>query len=569
LWGVVYSKAVEKYLCLFTANEDPPEGTNIDGIGIGCCTDLSRQDWAWGYCPDGMFGFLNLINAEGNDVARTCDASFRFYSYFAEHDFRRMDVTVRKGETRAINFGLRYLFQSHPESSDPIFSRKTRIVPAGHSAATYTGVSSVVNDADSFDGTMRVANQAGVAIEMPFSGTEIYWRAVRSPDSGRADVYIDGALKKTIDCYSPRSTTPKEFAYFHRNLPPGNHRIRIVVRGEKHPDAKGALIRHVGFESSAESYRASAGFSSLNGKNCWHYQQKTTAGFHDLTPIADEVSGTMYWSGENNCRIGIDYQTADPHGVARRWRAPRAGKVRIEGLVQSPKDSAACTISMNENEVWTTAHPAAQFVELTVSPGDMITFMSVLSKNCSADCGTPSRISWDPTITYLDPESAPAVFVPNPVAPTNLALNKYARSRFLVSAYRPFDAVDGTLTHPFLIHADDPISSGEDWFMVDLDQPLTIDRYIVTFPSYMPRYVPRRFALQRSDDGLTWADVEVVAKVEGKAATELCIPLLRVEREVPPFTARFVRLFLPGGKPFALNGFELYRGTPAPRGQPA
>lgn len=573
MWGIVYSKAVDQYVCLFTANEDPPEGPNIDGIGIGCCSDLSKQDWVWGYCPNGMFGFLNLINAEGTDIAQICDDKFRFYSYFAEHDFRRMDVTVSRGETRAINIGLRYLFQSHPETSDPILSRKTRVVPAGDAAVTYSGNWSVMKPAESFDGTIRVADHPGAAIEMPFSGSQIYWRAVRSPDSGKADVYIDGALRKTVDCYSPRSTTPKEFAYFRRNLPQGDHRIRIVARGEHHPDSKGAFIRHAGFEYSAESYRASAGFSSLSGKNRWLYQQKTATGFRDLAPVMDEVSGTMYWSGLDRCRIGIDYQTADRLGSARRWLAPRAGKIRVEGLVEFPHGSAVCSIWVNDRQVWPhqerLTDSAAHNLEITVASGDIVTFAAIMSPKCQPQGCAPAQISWDPTVTYLDPHSAPDVWMPNPRGSTNLALNKYARSRFLVSAYRPFDAVDGTLTHPFIIHPDDPISSGEDWFMVDLDQPSIIDRYAVSFPSYTPACVPRRFALQRSDDAVNWTDVETVSKIEGKPVTVLCIPLLRVERDVQPFRARFVRLFLPDGKPFALNGFELYRGKPAEPGSPS
>ncbi len=567
LWGIVYSRVVDKYLCLFTANEDPPEGPNIDGIGIGCCSDLSKQDWVWGYCPDGMFGFLNLINANGTDVARICDDKFRFYSYFGPRDFCRMDVTVNKGETRAVNIGLRYLFQSHPESSDPILSRQTRVVPAGHSAATYSGNWSVVKPAESFDGTMHESSRAGATIEMLFTGTQVFWRAVRSPDSGRADFYIDGILRKSIDCYSPRSTTPKEFVYFHRRLSPGEHRVKVVVRGDKNPNSKGVFIRHVGFEYSAESYRASAGFSSVSGKNRWRYQQKTGTGFHDLVPVMDEASGTMYWSGTDHCRIGIDWQTADEHGSGRRWLAPRAGKVRVEGLVACAGGlTPLCSISVNDRQVWPDqAHliyPAAHSLNLTVAPGDWITFAAVMSPECIAECRAHSQVSWDPTVTYLEPHSAPAVWMPNSRCNTNLALNKYARSRFLVSAYRPFDAVDGTLTHPFIIHADDPISTGEDWFMVDLEQPCMIDRYIVSFPSCRPRYVPRRFWLQRSDDAVNWADVDTVAKLEGKSGTALCIPLLRVDREVQPFRARYVRLYLPDGKPFALSGFELYYGKP-------
>jgi hypothetical protein len=37
----------------------------------------------------------------------------------------------------------------------------------------------------------------------------------------------------------------------------------------------------------------------------------------------------------------------------------------------------------------------------------------------------------------------------------------------------------------------------------------------------------------------------------------------RVDRSVPPFTARYVRLYLPEGKPFLINELELYHGGPS------
>jgi hypothetical protein len=59
--------------------------------------------------------------------------------------------------------------------------------------------------------------------------------------------------------------------------------------------------------------------------------------------------------------------------------------------------------------------------------------------------------------------------------------------------------------------------------------------------------------LQKSDDGFTWTDVEKVSN-----NTED-----RVDRSVPPFTARYIRLYLPEGKPFYINELELYRGGPS------
>ena len=52
--------------CMLLGNQDPPEGSNIDGIYIGCCSDLGKQDWTWGHCAEAMFGFFNLVSSDGS-----------------------------------------------------------------------------------------------------------------------------------------------------------------------------------------------------------------------------------------------------------------------------------------------------------------------------------------------------------------------------------------------------------------------------------------------------------------------------------------------------------------------
>jgi hypothetical protein len=157
------------------------------------------------------------------------------------------------------------------------------------------------------------------------------------------------------------------------------------------------------------------------------------------------------------------------------------------------------------------------------------------------------KVSWDPVITYT--RSEPPVFRPNPPSDENLALGKYARSKMLSFAAQPFLAVDGDGQSAFSIYPDDRIASGDDWLQVDLDQPLTVDRYVVVSAPAVEAWRPATFTLQKSDDGFTWTDVDKVT-VNRKE---------RCERKVPPFTARYVRLYLPQGKPFTIQEFELYR----------
>jgi hypothetical protein len=222
------------------------------------------------------------------------------------------------------------------------------------------------------------------------------------------------------------------------------------------------------------------------------------------------------------------------------------------------------SIWLNERKLWPEEHTVSQGasshdLNVKVMEDAFLTFLvSQKAPSRTADSCTPGKVSWNPVITYLPGGNSSAVWRPNPAGVQNLALNKYARSKALVSSYRPFDAVDGDLTTAFAIHADDPISSGEDWFAVDLDKTCLIDRYVLICQSHNPLYLPKRFSVQRSDDGLVWSDVESSAKLTGEHSMVDCIPLIRVQRDVPAFRARYVRIYFPDGKPFVINGFELY-----------
>ncbi len=181
------------------------------------------------------------------------------------------------------------------------------------------------------------------------------------------------------------------------------------------------------------------------------------------------------------------------------------------------------------------------------------------------------RVTWDPVITYR--QSVPTVWQPNTAGSRNLALNKYARSKALVSSYRPSDVVDDDLGTSFTVHADDQLLSGDDWLQLDLENSYQIDHYVVALQSADPAYRVNTFILQKSDDGFTWTDVDTVAHGAGVLEQYYGIPMSRTARAVPVFRARYVRLYLPKGKPFTISEFALYYtegkssfGPPQPAG---
>ncbi len=126
---------------------------------------------------------------------------------------------------------------------------------------------------------------------------------------------------------------------------------------------------------------------------------------------------------------------------------------------------------------------------------------------------------------------------PDPVVrppQTNVALGKPATASH--SDFQAPRAVDGKWSD-INNHKWCGISSGDMWLRVDLGSPKTITRWVVRHASVAGEptaWITRDFKLQRSNDGVTWYDVDSV--------TYNTLPV--TDRDVSPFTARYVRLYV-------------------------
>jgi hypothetical protein len=47
----------------------------------------------------------------------------------------------------------------------------------------------------------KESSAANSSVEFSFLGPDVYWRAVRSPEGGKADVYIDGGFREAVECH--------------------------------------------------------------------------------------------------------------------------------------------------------------------------------------------------------------------------------------------------------------------------------------------------------------------------------------------------------------------------------
>lgn len=88
-------------------------------------------------------------------------------------------------------------------------------------------------------GDVAVSDLAGSAATFVFYGTGVDWHTVRGPHQGRASVFVDGALVKTVDNYANApAVTVRSIA----GLALGLHELRIIVLGEARPAAAGTEI---------------------------------------------------------------------------------------------------------------------------------------------------------------------------------------------------------------------------------------------------------------------------------------------------------------------------------------
>lgn len=108
---------------------------------------------------------------------------------------------------------------------------------------SYDGRWYLYERAGDLGGTERMATNVGTSSSMTarFRGTRARLLAVRGGDRGRADVYLDGVYKTTIDQYS--ATTDLQYVtYDTGTIAAGTHELRIVPTWTKHPASANYVV---------------------------------------------------------------------------------------------------------------------------------------------------------------------------------------------------------------------------------------------------------------------------------------------------------------------------------------
>ena len=93
------------------------------------------------------------------------------------------------------------------------------------------------------DSGLRTSSAKGAEATIAFEGTGAILVGTYLPDGGRADVYLDGKLDRTVDVYPDEDNLKFNEDVWHGfGLKDGKHTLRLVVRGEPYPGSKGSEI---------------------------------------------------------------------------------------------------------------------------------------------------------------------------------------------------------------------------------------------------------------------------------------------------------------------------------------
>jgi len=222
---------------------------------------------------------------------------------------------------------------------------------ADDAVLTYSGNwRSVADPQDHADG-VHVASTAGADMRFTFSGNQVRLLGRVGPDGGLADVYLDDAKQLVaIDCRNP-AVRRQQVLYYRNGLAPGEHTIRVVVRGACNPVSQGnaVYVDAVQWSSAvpADGGAPETAYGSGGGPTD---TQRMVCGYTGRKGYVDTLGKTWLPATEFVARVG---HMAD--SVVRAWTTtPRAET--IEGT----SDPELYRYGIHADEFW---------VNVTVGPG--------------------------------------------------------------------------------------------------------------------------------------------------------------------------------------------------------
>jgi hypothetical protein len=217
---------------------------------------------------------------------------------------------------------------------------------ADDKAFALTGAWSAVKDSAAQGGSCQTASHKGAAMVLNFAGNQVRLLGTVGPEGGWADAFVDGVKEPTlVECWNP-SARYKQPLFLKKGLSNGPHQLKIIVRGEKNPLARGTQIALDAAQFSDAT--GEAGFGSGGGPRA---PQRLIFGYTGRKDYVDSQGQAWRPATEWVARFGFGVDT-----VARCWWRSRRSM-----FIGGTKDEEIYRYGVHAPEFW---------VNLTVAPGE-------------------------------------------------------------------------------------------------------------------------------------------------------------------------------------------------------
>ena len=111
----------------------------------------------------------------------------------------------------------------------------------GSAAINYSGTWAQQSLTAAYGGSVAYASTKGSAAQLTFTGQDVAWVSTKGPNMGKAAVYVDGRLVRTIDLYSSTAQSRK-MLFSQSGLPAGSHTLMVQVLGTKSSASSGSRV---------------------------------------------------------------------------------------------------------------------------------------------------------------------------------------------------------------------------------------------------------------------------------------------------------------------------------------
>lgn len=196
-----------------------------------------------------------------------------------------------------------------------------------NSKLAWTGLWKVVEGSSYRSGSMHLSTIKDSFVTAGFDGTGVRWVSEVGPQYGKAKVYIDGKLDKTVDLYASKAAGRK-IVYTKKGLTNSRHRITVKVAGSKNARSSGVGVGVDGFEVyDGTMYQRTAGlnrYESTNSKNA-------RLGSWATVKASTYSGGSVLRTSQKNARFYATFYGSEVRWIGTAAKTYGKARVSIDG----------------------------------------------------------------------------------------------------------------------------------------------------------------------------------------------------------------------------------------------